>query len=338
LLRLPEFFMSSTYPGSTPTTERRALEEAALWYARLCSDRVTSKEKREWDIWHAAEPAHRAAWERIEAMQSRLSRVPGALAGPALKAATRAESDARRHVLRSLVLLGGVGAFGWWGWQQPARQQWLADLRTGVGEKRDLRLPDGSQIALNTRTSVDVAFDAAQRLLQLRSGEILIQTAVDPSGLEKTRRPFLVDTAHGRVQALGTRFLVRTDAELTRVTVLEKEVDVHLPQSIPVRVAAGQQIAFGRGGLIEVPRSSDLSADAWQHGSLVADNLPLTELLAELGRYRSGYIGCDPTIADLKISGAFPVNDTDRALQVLINGFPLRVETRTRFWVRVLPV
>lgn len=320
-----------------PTAERRALEEASFWYARLRSDRVTAKEKKDWADWHAAQPAHRAAWVRIEAMQDRLSLVPAGLAAPALKAASQAENDVRRHVLRSLILLGGVGALGWWGWQQPQRQQWLADLRTGTGERRDLQLPDGSQLALNTRTSVDVVFDAAQRLLQLRGGEILIQTAADPGGVEKTRRPFRVDTVHGRVQALGTRFLVRTDDDSTRVTVLEKAVQVQLPLSPLVRVEAGQQLAFNRDGLVAALQAADLSADAWQHGSLVADNLPLAALLAELGRYRSGYIGCDSAIAGLKISGAFPVNDTDRALQVLINGFPLRVEYRTRFWVRVLP-
>ena len=314
----------------------RALREAAAWYVRLCSGSASEADRRAWQDWHAAQEAHRQAWQRIESMQRHLGAVPAGLAVPALKASLRAETNARRHVLRSVVLLAGVGSLGWLGWQHPIRQQWMADLRTATGERREVVLPDGSQLALNTHTAVDVAFDATQRLLRLRSGEILIETARDAQA--GTARPFLANTVHGRVRALGTRFLVRTDAERTRIIVLDKAVEVRPSGSQEVRrLEAGSGIDVDAHGVGSEVAAAIPVADAWRQGSLIADNMPLAEFLQELSRYRTGYLGCDPSLAQLKISGAFPIDDTDRALQVLINGFPLRIEFRTRYWARVLP-
>ncbi|MGV2837118.1 iron dicitrate transport regulator FecR, partial [Pseudomonas shirazensis] len=56
-----------------------------------------------------------------------------------------------------------------------------------------------------------------------------------------------------------------------------------------------------------------------------------------LGRYRHGWLRCDPSITALKVSGAFPLDDTDRALAALESGFDLRIERRSRYWVSVMP-
>lgn len=336
------------FPGTASTApmhtaaEIRAIEDAAAWYARLCSGRATEADRRAWEDWRAAQPAHGAAWARIEAMQRRLGALPASLAAPALGAAVRVEERTRRTVLRRVACALGTGTLAWWGWHQPVRQDLMADLRTGVGEQRDATLSDGSQLALNTRTALDVAFGASQRRLLLRTGEILVQTAPDPTALAaRDARPFLVDTSHGRIRALGTRFLVRTDAEATRVTVLDKAVEVRTgsadPMGSPVVLRAGQQLHFGSDGLRGGVLPADPVAAAWREGSLIANDMPLAQLLVELGRYRNGVLGCDPAIAGLLVSGAFPVPDTDRALTVLATGLPLRIETRTRYWVRVVP-
>lgn len=324
------------------SAEVRAIEEAAAWYARLCSGSATDAERRRWERWRSSEPAHGAAWDRIEAMQRRIAAVPASLAAPTLGAAVQAETDARRAVLRNVVAVFGTGALAWWGWRQPVQQELMADLRTGIGEQRNVKLADGSQLALNTRTALDVAFGAAQRLLVLRTGEILVQTAADSQADSSgSARPFMVDTSHGRIRALGTRFLVRTDARATRVTVLNKAVEVRAAMASqtdsPVLLQVGQQLRFGADGIEGDVLPADPIADAWHRGSIIANDMPLAQLLTELARYRSGMLGCDPAIAGLLVSGAFPVPDTDRALTVLATGLPVRIETRTRYWVRVVP-
>ncbi|KAG1389316.1 hypothetical protein G6F59_015591 [Rhizopus arrhizus] len=67
-------------------------------------------------------------------------------------------------------------------------------------------LVDGSVLHLDTGTAVDIAFDAHARLLRLRHGQMLVETAADP---QRPARPFRVTTPYGTLQALGTRFSVR---------------------------------------------------------------------------------------------------------------------------------
>jgi transmembrane sensor len=61
----------------------------------------------------------------------------------------------------------------------------------------------------------------------------------------------------------------------------------------------------------------------------------LDQFLAELGRYRVGVLRCDPRVADLEVTGAFRIDDTDRALEVLAGVLDLRLRYRTRYWVSV---
>jgi len=330
--------------GGLSGMELRALRAAAAWYARLCSGHVTPEDRLRWQRWRDVHPAHGAAWQRIEAMQRQLGSVPGALAAPALQAAaqTGLAQVSRRGVLRGTLAVLGASGLAWHGWRQPAAREWrlamLADISTATGEQRRLILPDGSRLVLNTDSAVDLAYDEAQRRLLLRRGEIFIGTVADPHlAIGYGARPFLVDTPHGRIRALGTRFLVRSDHAGTLVTVLEKAVEVRSGQQRPMLVQAEQQLRIGADGAMQGPTPAAFGAGAWQNDSLLVDNMPLSRLLAELGRYRRGVLQCDPRVADLRISGNFPLADSDRALQVLANGFPLHIVMHTRFWVRVLP-
>ncbi|UVL65307.1 FecR domain-containing protein [Pseudomonas sp. B21-031] len=313
---------------SLSPAELNAISVAARWYARLHSGIATDADRSAWNDWLVADPAHRQAWQRMAAVGEQMARVPGALAAPALRGAGRS----RRQLLRSVVILVPATSLGWLGWRSDTSQQLLADYRTAVGERRAFRLPDGGSLLLNTDTSVNLKYDGQQRVLELLRGEILVTTAADPA-----QRPFIVRTRHGQVRALGTRFLVRSQALEGDVAVLEKAVEVRASSgALAVRVEAGQSIAFSDRSVGSI-RRNDASAGAWQQGSIIALDRPLGELLADLSRYRTGVLRCDPRIAQLKVSGAFPIDDTDRALAALETGFALHVTRYSRFWVTVSP-
>ncbi|MFP9052261.1 hypothetical protein ACLI10_17345, partial [Enterococcus faecalis] len=78
-----------------------------------------------------------------------------------------------------------------------------------------------------------------------------------------------------------------------------------------------------------------LADTAWINAELAADDMPLDRFLAELSRYRHGLISCDAPAAKLRISGLFPLNDTDRALQAVARLLPVTVTRRSPYWVRV---
>lgn len=316
--------------NSPHTPETQAIHEAADWYARLRGEPSTPALEQSWQMWLAASEHNRQAWLRVEAVCGQFRRVPGQLSIPALSA-----PEKRRAVLRSLALCAVLGTGGTLAYRQTPWREWGSDYRTAAGERRDVRLADGSRLLLNTLSAVDVRFDDGQRLIRLHAGEILVVTHADPV---TPSRPFRVHTAHGQILALGTRFTVRVADGVTTVDVLEKAVEVsplYLPEQ-RWRVEAGQHISFGVRHAA-LPVAADPAAGSWENGRLVVVDRRLADVLAELSRYRSGYLGCDPAVAELRISGAFPLADTDEALAALTESFPLRIEYFTRYWVRVLP-
>ncbi|MCW2270715.1 fec operon regulator FecR [compost metagenome] len=311
---------------SLSPAESKAIRAAAQWYARLRSGVASDADRAAWNDWLLADPVHRQAWQRMAAVGEQMANVPGALAGPALRGVDRS----RRQVLGSVLVLASAASVGWLGWRSETSRSLFADFRTAVGERREFRLADGSTLLLNTDTTVNLRFDAQQRVLELVRGEILVSTAADP-----LQRPFKVVTGHGEVLALGTRFIVRSLGQMRDVAVIEKAVQVSVPGGgSAVRVEAGQSVDFG-GGALGGLRHNDASVGAWQQGSIIAIDRPLAELLADLSRYRSGILRCDPRIARLKVSGAFPIDDTDRALAALESGFSLRVTRYSRYWASV---
>jgi transmembrane sensor len=313
---------------SLSPAELQAISAAARWYARLHSGIATEADRAAWNDWLRTDPAHQQAWQHMAAVGEQMASVPGALAAPALRGVERS----RRQVLRSVVLLASVGSLGWLSWRSEPSQNLMADFRTAVGERREFRLADGSSLLLNTDTSVNLRFDGRQRTLELLWGEILVSTAADP-----LQRPFKVLTRHGQVLALGTRFIVRSQASGGEVSVIEKAVEVSSAGGgSTVRLEAGQSLDFNSRSVSAI-RRNDASVGAWQQGSIIALNRPLAELLADISRYRHGVLRCDARIAQLKVSGAFPIDNTDLALAALESGLSLRITRYSRYWVNVSP-
>ena len=193
----------------------------------------------------------------------------------------------------------------------------------GTGERRNATLEDGSQIALNTDTALDVRFDPRQRLLHLRRGEVYIRTGADDvrtaADSRSPVRPFLVQTAQGRLLALGTRFTVRQLDGATLLAVYEGAVQVRpddVDQAQYLTVPAGRQVRFTRDGIGPADPAIE-SATAWRQGLLVADDMPLPQWAAELARYSGRTIQVGTAERRLRISGLFPIDDLPRALRML---------------------
>ncbi|MGD8220794.1 FecR domain-containing protein [Pseudomonas thivervalensis] len=317
-----------------PPLDPKVLEEAAEWLMRLSERDLSDSERAEWECWRASSPERGRAWSRAQVLQGKLGGLPRSLAMSALD---RPSSPERRAALGKLALLLAVVPASWGSWKLAQSQQWSADYHTAVGERRELTLADGSHLTLNTDTAIDVLFDTQQRLIQVREGEILVQTAPDAS---PQGRPFLVSTREGRMQALGTRFTVRQLPSRTQLAVLEGAVRIELAnarQAAPLIVNAGQRTDFS--SLAFGPLTpTDRNVGAWTQGMLMADKMRLADFVAELARYRRGFVRCDPAIAELRVSGAFPINDTQRTLNMLVQTYPVLVTGHlSGYWVTLSP-
>lgn len=309
-----------------PAPDRKTFEAAASWYVQFQAQSPTPAERLAWQQWLNGDPAHQAAWNQLEQLQRSLGALPQDFTRRALTT-----TQQRRQVLKWMLVLGGTGYLGWNVQQQTSLGNVWADYRTPVGKRRRIELADGTQVDLNTNTAIDVMFDTRQRLIRLREGEVLIH-----SGKRGGQTPFYVETRHGRVEALGTRFTVRLFADSTRVGVLEDRVKLS-PIDQPDHnrtLGAGEIADFDRRDISVTQRYGETQA-AWVDGQLVVLDARLGDVIDELARYRPGLLQCDQASAHLRVSGAFRLDSTDAVLANLQATLPIQVNYFTRYWVSV---
>jgi transmembrane sensor len=302
-------------------------QQALEWQVVLWSGEVTAAQQQSFEEWLTASDLHQQAWREIGVMQKKLQLVPDR-AVALLKDKTHFAK--RRQLLQMLgftVIAGGTvpivrNSESW--------QTLAADYRTQTGEQEKVVLADGSQLIMNTATSVDIAYSDYARRLILRQGEIYITTAPDV----RQARPLLVQTKHGTAQALGTQFNVRLKPHETRVSVQQGQVKLRSGNGLhSLVIASGHQAGFSNDAVTNLTPNTNESA--WLDGKLVAEQMLLGAFLDELSRYRSGVIRYDQTVANMVVSGVFPLLDTDRVLQSLLQALPLRIDYFSRYWVTV---
>lgn len=312
-----------------PAIDPQILGEAADWLVQLHSGTATPADHRAIEQWRGRSAAHAQAWLRAEALLGDVRNVPASIAVHTLQRAGRSHGLNRRQTLVRLGLLLLVGPLGV-AYQHLPWQQWTADQRTAVGEQKTLSLPDGSSLLLNTDTAVDIAFGALERRVRLLSGEVLISTARDIDA-----RPLLVETPQGTAQTLDSRFWVLLKGSRSQVSVLEGRVELHaqlLGQTAQLNTGERQSFKLNR---FDSPETFDSHALTWDRGLLMASNMRLDDLLAELGRYRPGVLRCATDVADVRVSGTFSLRDTDASLRQLNDSLPLKISRLTRYWVSV---
>lgn len=312
----------------SPSSSDDPLQQAAHWFVLLASGDAGDDDRARWLRWRAADPAHEKAWARVESASALFSAVPSGKAAAALQALSRKTIPARSALL-SLLLAGVLGVGGWQGYRA---SDWSADAVTAVGQQREMQLEDGSRLLLDTDTAIDIEFDGEQRRLRLRRGRLFVATGHLP---EFAAQPFRVATAQVEATALGTQFSVQQQLRQTRVVVIESRVELRTPDGEHLILEQGHSAVVGNDG---VRRESQLlrNDSAWQRGMLIAEDMPLNEFLAELGRYHHGELQCDPAVAQLRISGAFPLSDTGQLLVALAETLPVRIERDQSGRVRVL--
>ena len=310
--------------SSTPIA-RKVLAAAAHWHVEL---QCGGADPAALQAWRDASAEHERAWELLQRMDGQLGAIPVALAMPALQAAQQRRRSAAK-ILALLVAAGGGIALGQAGLQSAPWQAWTASLRTAPGRRRHVTLADGGRMEMNTDSAVDIDYSAARRRIRLHHGEIMITTASDA-------RPFLVDTPHGVIRALGTRFGVRCDAHGSTVSVFEHAVEVRCaarPDAVR-RLQAGQQLRFSATGTQDV-QAMPAHQDSWLRGMLVAADWPLQQLVQELARYRRGRLACHASVARRPVTGTYRLDDIDAVLESLCASHGLQVTYFTRYWATV---
>ncbi|GLO16572.1 sugar ABC transporter substrate-binding protein [Pseudomonas putida] len=297
---------------------REAVRAAARWLALLDAGDASETDLLRLAKWRASSSLHEDAWQKATLLRQRFTALPGALAMATLDR----PDTGRRALLKQALGVAALLPTAWLVSRELPLDGWTADMRTLVGERRQVLLSDGTFVQLNTDSAVDIDMNA--RRLTLLRGEVAVKV---PANLNLT-----VQVPYGQVVLGGGEVCLQLIDQACRVSVADGVASLQ-PLRGPAQVLqAGQQANLQVTGVGPVTGLDEWRL-GWREGVLRLDDHPLGDLLHELRRYRPGVLRWAPELERLRVTGTFRLDDTDRVLALLAASLPLQVQTRTRYWV-----
>lgn len=304
--------------------DTRVRDEAAQWFVRLQDGLLSAEERQRFDAWYAEQPEHQYEFDVLQGLWSATDLLPQARLQALCDAP--AERPWRGAVLRyavaaSVVAIAvGLGLFSGLGQQKP----YSAEFSTQLGEHRQVALPDGSVMDLNSRSVVAVHYEKGRRNVELKQGEAMFSVEHDAS------RPFVVAAGAGQVTVTGTRFDVRRDDDQTRVAVEAGTVKVQgrmADQAVTLTAGRGTHVTTqGQVAAAYAVNAEELTA--WRTGKLVFNNATLGEVAREVSRYREQPLRVStPAVGNLRLTSVFKSSDTDALLKALPHILPVALRT-----------
>lgn len=308
---------------NAPSTDARlAVRAAAQWLALLESGGADEQDRANLQRWRDTDALHEQAWQKAQALRQRFADVPSTLAMSTLDR----PDPGRRVVLKRALGAVALVPAAWLINRQLPLEVWRADLHTATGERKKVQLADGSVLQLNTASAVDI--DLHNRRLKLIEGEMSLSVT--------GASPLTIQTRFGDVIVSRSEVCVRQESQGCRVSVFNGSVPLQPLQGPSMTLKTGQQVSLQLNGA-GVISLFDAHAPGWREGVLMADNQPLGDFLRELGTYRPGVLRWEPELENLRVTGSFRLDDTDRVLALLAASLPLEVHARSRYWVTLLP-
>ena len=308
-----------------------AEDEAVAWFVRLRDEEATAADRESFAAWLARDPAHAAAWHEIEHIWRGLGELPAPVARPAASApAALAPALSPRPARRlwkplaaaAAILLAVVLA------RQLLPTGLFADYRTAVAERRSIPLADGSVVELAPLSALNVDFDGELRHVRLIAGEAFFTVARNPA------RRFVVEARDGRVEVLGTAFDMRIDGGAVAVAVAHNAVAVRTAHAGPVRLERGQAARYDEAGVSPVSEIDPDAIASWRQDQLVFHDAPLSQVLAELGRYRRGHVQLiGRNLGARRITAVFDARQPDAAIATIARSLNLRELRATSLFV-----
>ena len=324
--------------GRRAEPRQQVVKQAIHWLLRLRNNHGNPRLNRQCEQWRAEHHEHELAWQRVQSLQAELSNNLRAVPGAQVAFNTLENSAQGLGRRQALKLLSGallMGSAAWLAKDTAAWQQWSADYATATGERRGFQLPDGTRIELNTASAVDLDYTAEQRLIKLTHGEIIV-TCGGADEDASSERPLHVQSRHGSYQPQNARFILRQQSDCTRLSVTSGRVAIRAGGT-SIEALAGQSYLIDHHQVRPAP-PLDMDAGAWVDGLIVTRNMRLGDFVSEVSRYRPGFVTCATPVADLRLSGVFRLEDTDKLLAILPQTLPVQLRYRTRWWVTLEPV
>ena len=333
--------------------------EASAWIAQLETGELSAADLDGFREWLRRSPRHAAEIKRLARVSMDLN-VLTDLAEPLREAATQYQPIVKRGIRRSMFTPSRVTVFVvavsiifsvlFISRQTNVPPDEPLLVATAIGKYREVELSDGTMVKLNTASQIEITYDKQKRKVRLLSGEAFFDVVPNPT------RPFLVYAGENYIRVVGTAFVVRLIEKDFEVTVIKGRVELIEAATItdagerqappagkpnqgdanpafkaPVILAAGQNIAISpmrEVSPLVTLSERDLQRElSWQEGLHDFSNMPLEEIVKELGRYSRLEIEIvDPALRDLKFGGIFRIGEIQPLFDALETAFGIDVE------------
>lgn len=309
-------------------------QDAATWFARWRSGKMSAHEQQQFQSWLenntnriafeklvqrfndlkalADQPAIKSA--RAAALKSKVSASNPAIIDTAAKAPTRFFSIKAAAIALALCT-GGIFAAAQISTLNQAPATEVFDNTSN--QRETLTLADGSAIILDTQSRVSIHYSKSMRSIELEQGRAYFTVAKD------TKRPFIVHTELGSVQALGTTFSVDERKDALSVILQEGRVQVALGPHVsnahhqPITMSPGYELFAARTGWRLQPASAT-QALAWTYGLIVFDNTLLSDAVAAMNTHSQRKIILLKPLAAERVSGTFHIGKIEDFIGSLI--------------------
>ncbi|MCF8479917.1 MAG: FecR family protein [Rhodospirillum sp.] len=190
-----------------------------------------------------------------------------------------------------------------------------ADYVTGTGERRDLRLDDGSMVFLAPESAISVAFHGRERRVRLLAGRAFFEVAPDPD------RPFEVRAEGVTTRVLGTAFDESVSGSGANIAVRHGLVRVDYAgggRAVSESLTAGDWLRVGKDGFVDKGAGQPDQVGSWRTGELVVQDRSITEVVDALRPYYNGAIVfANGEVGDLRVTGVYDLNNPMQALRAL---------------------
>ncbi|QEH43241.1 FecR domain-containing protein [Chitinophaga sp. XS-30] len=174
-------------------------------------------------------------------------------------------------------------------------------LSTARGETYQIRLPDGSDVWLNSASSLVFSsglISNGKRVVQLE-GEAYFEVA------KEKQHPFIVQSNGQEIEVVGTHFNVNAypDEPVVTTTLLEGAVDVSAG-GIKRRIKPGEQ-ALNKAGRITVQQTDTDNVTDWKNGDFALNNIAFKAAMRKIARWYDMEIIYDDAVPDNLESGGW---------------------------------
>ncbi len=246
------------------------------------------------------------------------------------KRAARLEKEAgqrRNGLLRVVAAVSAVaaavalGVFAGMRISAPEAVPGQFEIVADCGQRSDVLLPDGSRIRLNSasRVSYSTEYGKTNRDISLE-GEAFFEVA------KNAELPFVVSTGNISVEALGTKFNVRSyeNGDET-VTLVEGKVLTTAGRCEAV-LLPHQRVSFDRAsGTLGKPEPAGASSEVpWLRNEVAFSNDSLTAVAAEMERlYAVRVVFEDESIRELRYTGVIPNTSLKTMLSLITETSPV---------------